>query len=94
MAGIRINSDRLALRPARACDDRQYETGVDRVAFSEPDIAARRWLVRKLQSAGLDAALDRVGNVLGRALNAPTAVLIARTPTRCEGRAGSMARSA
>ena len=54
----------------------RFETGVDRVAFSAADIAARRWLVAKLQAAGLDAAMDRVGNVLGRYPDVATAVLI------------------
>src|SRR4051812_16744705 len=76
MGSIRINPDRLLSDLRELATIGKYETGVDRVAFSEPDIAARRWLVRKLRAAGLDAALDRVGNVLGRAPNATTAVLI------------------
>ena len=44
----------------------QVGTGVDRTALSEPDIAARRWLCGRLEQAGLTAAMDRHGTVLGR----------------------------
>ena len=67
---ISINGDRLLSDLRELAAIGKCETGVDRVAFSQADIAARRWLVRKLTAAGLDATLDRVGNVLGRAPNA------------------------
>src|SRR5215212_5120806 len=54
----------------------KFQTGVDRVAFSAADIKARRWLLAKLQAAGLDAWMDQVGNVLGRYPNVASAVLI------------------
>ena len=44
----------------------QFQTGVDRIAFSKQDIEARRWLMQKLTAAGLEASIDRVGNVFGR----------------------------
>jgi N-carbamoyl-L-amino-acid hydrolase len=53
-----------------------FETGVDRIALSRPDIEARRWLVEKLRTAGLEASMDRIGNVLGRAPNAAKTILI------------------
>lgn len=40
--------------------------GVDRVAGSAADLAARAWLAQRLTVAGLDARTDRAGNVLGR----------------------------
>ncbi|HEX6350070.1 MAG TPA: hydantoinase/carbamoylase family amidase [Candidatus Dormibacteraeota bacterium] len=40
--------------------------GVDRVAGSEADLAARRWLAGRLEAAGLDARTDEAGNVFGR----------------------------
>ena len=52
-----------------------FGTGVDRPAFSDADMAARRWVCDRLAQAGLDAAIDNVGNVLGRA-DADRAVLI------------------
>lgn len=53
----------------------RFETGVDRPAFSDADIAARRWVRDRMAEAGLVAAIDNVGNVLGRT-EAARAVLI------------------
>jgi N-carbamoyl-L-amino-acid hydrolase len=53
----------------------QVGTGVDRTALSEPDVAARRWLCRRMEQAGLTPAMDRHGTVLGRA-SGSRAVLI------------------
>lgn len=39
--------------------------GVRRPAFSEPDIAARRWLAGRMQDAGLSVQVDPVGSVFG-----------------------------
>jgi N-carbamoyl-L-amino-acid hydrolase len=72
----RINGARLMSDLRELAGIGAFQTGVDRVAFSEPDIAARRWLVEKLRHAGLDAAMDRVGNVLGRDPAAAKTVLI------------------
>jgi N-carbamoyl-L-amino-acid hydrolase len=51
-------------------------TGVDRPAFSDADIAARRWLEQRMRDAGLDARVDRYGNVFGRSPAAARAVLV------------------
>lgn len=40
--------------------------GVTRPAFSEADMAARRWLAGRFADAGLHASIDGIGNVLGR----------------------------
>lgn len=53
-----------------------HETGVDRIAFSEPDLAARRWLAGHLQDAGLELEMDRCGNVFGHASGVRRAVLV------------------
>ena len=53
----------------------RFETGVDRPAFSDADIAARRWVRDRMTETGLNAAIDNVGNVLGRS-EAARAVLI------------------
>lgn len=71
-----INSRRLLSDLRELATIGAFETGVDRIAFSPADIAARQWLVTKLQAAGLDAAMDRVGNVLGRYPGVATSVLI------------------
>jgi N-carbamoyl-L-amino-acid hydrolase len=51
-------------------------TGVDRVALSAADIAARRWLLRRMREAGLAAQMDRVGNVYGRYPGTDRAILL------------------
>lgn len=40
--------------------------GVVRPAFSEADIAARRWLAGRFSEAGLEVEVDPMGNVFGR----------------------------
>lgn len=42
------------------------ERGVTRLAFTREDLEGRRWLLRKLEEAGLEARIDKVGNVFGR----------------------------
>ena len=71
----RIDPDRLlndlrTLRRFGACG-----TGVVRPAFSPEDMAARRWLRTRMEEAGLDAAIDGVGNVIGRSRNPGPALL-------------------
>jgi N-carbamoyl-L-amino-acid hydrolase len=72
----RINGNRLISDLRELARIGAYQTGVDRTALSPKDIEARRWLVDKLRGAGLDASMDRVGNVLGRAPNADKSILI------------------
>jgi N-carbamoyl-L-amino-acid hydrolase len=73
---IRINGKRLLADLRELASIGAYKTGVDRVALSAQDIAARRWLVGKLEAAGLKGSMDRIGNVLGRAPNVGKAILI------------------
>lgn len=40
--------------------------GINRVSFSDADMAGRRWLMQRLDQAGLAARMDAVGNVFGR----------------------------
>jgi len=40
--------------------------GVDRVAGTEADLEARRWLAGRIEAAGLEARHDEIGNVFGR----------------------------
>ena len=51
-------------------------TGVTRLAFSRPDVEARRWLRERMEEAGLAAAIDDVGNVIGEAPADGPAILI------------------
>lgn len=43
-----------------------YETGVHRPTFSPQDMEARRWLVGRMEEAGLSARIDGIGTVYGR----------------------------
>ena len=72
----KINADRLLsdLRTLRSIG--AVDNGVVRSAFSEKDMEARRWLKAQYEAAGLDAAIDGVGNVLGRSPNPGKALLI------------------
>src|SRR5215472_10147688 len=72
----RINGNRLISDLRELATIGAYQTGVDRTALSAKDIEARRWLVDKLRHVGLDAAMDRVGNVLGRMSKAEKSILI------------------
>ena len=49
-----------------------FKTGVDRVALSPTDLAARRWLMQRMREAGLDPHMDEVANVYGRDPSAQT----------------------
>jgi N-carbamoyl-L-amino-acid hydrolase len=54
----------------------KFETGVHRPAMSDADFEARQWLCQEMRAAGLDAGIDGVGTVLGRAPGARAALLL------------------
>src|SRR5690348_15238541 len=58
--GARVLADLNALRAIGA-----YKTGVHKPTFSEPHARSLEWLANKLSEAGLTAAVDGIGNVLG-----------------------------
>src|SRR5215468_5255332 len=58
--GDRVLADLNALRAIGA-----YKSGVHKPTFSEPHARSLEWLARKLPEAGLSAAVDGIGNVLG-----------------------------
>jgi beta-ureidopropionase / N-carbamoyl-L-amino-acid hydrolase len=43
-----------------------YKTGVHRPTFSPDDVAARQWFAEQCTAAGLDTAIDGIGNILGK----------------------------
>lgn len=47
----------------------RFRTGVHRPTLSPADVEARRWLVARMQEAGLDARIDGIASVfeIGRA---------------------------
>jgi N-carbamoyl-L-amino-acid hydrolase len=73
---MEINPQRLLADLRRLAGFGSVGTGVDRPAFSEADIAARRWLAQRMSEAKLDATIDRYGNVYGRSRAAARTVLI------------------
>jgi N-carbamoyl-L-amino-acid hydrolase len=58
--GARVLADLTALRGIGA-----YRTGVHKPTFSEPHMRSLAWLAQRLPEAGLTAAIDGIGNVLG-----------------------------
>ena len=73
---MQIDPDRLIADMRALAVIGKYKSGVDRPAFTDADIAARKWLQRKMTDAGLASEIDRYGNVYGRATYAKRAVLI------------------
>ena len=63
--GARVLADLNALRAIGA-----YKTGVHKPTFSEPHLRSLDWLAERLPEAGLDAAIDGIGNVLGTSAKA------------------------
>jgi N-carbamoyl-L-amino-acid hydrolase len=58
--GARVLADLNTLRRIGA-----YKTGVHKPTFSEPHMRSLDWLAQRLPEAGLAAAIDGIGNVLG-----------------------------
>ncbi|WP_422383537.1 hydantoinase/carbamoylase family amidase [Roseibium album] len=58
--------------------------GVVRPAFSEPDVAARKWLIQQFEVTGLTPHVDPAGNVFGLT-DAPSVLLGSHTDTQPEG---------
>jgi beta-ureidopropionase / N-carbamoyl-L-amino-acid hydrolase len=58
--GARVLADLNTLRSIGA-----YKTGVHKPTFSEPHMRSLEWLAQRLPEAGLSAAIDGIGNVLG-----------------------------
>ena len=50
--------------------------GVVRTAFSDIDMESRHWLMEQLTTAGLDASIDGVGNVIGTTQDCARSLLI------------------
>ena len=66
---IPVNPDRFLadLHALRQFGASGVGKGVRRRAYTEPDIAARRWLAEQYAAAGLEARVDPVGSVWGLA---------------------------
>lgn len=73
---IRIDPDRLLDDLRSLAEFGKLTTGVGRVSYSDPDTRARAWLRERMAEAGLETAMDNVGNVFGRTPGDGRAVVI------------------
>ncbi len=73
---MQLNHDRLLDSLRQLAQFGKTGTGVNRLTFSPEDRAARAWLLEQMRAAGLDARIDGIGNVYGRATDVDRAVLI------------------
>ena len=64
-----------------------YKTGVHRPTLSAEDVAARQWFVERMAEAGLDAAIDGIGNVLGKS-RAPGRKILSGSHLESQNHAG------
>src|SRR5580704_12361170 len=71
-----IDGARVVANLKRLAEFGRYETGVNRPTYSETDVASRHWLAEKFAEAGLEPAIDGIGNVFGRAKEAPRRLLV------------------
>jgi N-carbamoyl-L-amino-acid hydrolase len=61
-----INPARLIDNLRRLSEFGRYKTGVHPPTYSADDMAARHWLVERMEEAGLKATIDGIGSVVGR----------------------------
>jgi N-carbamoyl-L-amino-acid hydrolase len=83
---VKINDERLLSDLGELRGFGARDRGVVRQAFSEVDLESRRWLMAKMQAAGLNAMTDGVGNVIGTVSDSTRALLMgSHTDTQPEG---------
>ena len=71
-----INEDRMFADLRTLAEFGKAGAGVNRPAFSDADLEARRWLMAQMQSAGLETVIDGIGNVFGRSPDAAQSILV------------------
>ena len=72
----KIEGERLIADLKRLAEFGRYKTGVHRPTYSADDVASRHWLTEQFAAAGLDPAIDGIGNVFGRAPGATRRLLV------------------
>lgn len=72
---VAITMDRLKSELLELAQIGRNETdhGIYRMAFTDADMDARRWLMKKMEAAGIQAHMDGAANVIGRWAPAETA---------------------
>jgi N-carbamoyl-L-amino-acid hydrolase len=65
---LRINLDRLKgeILELSQIGRNEEDHGIYRMAFTDADIQARRWLMDRMEQIGLEARMDGAANVIGR----------------------------
>ena len=71
-----IDANRLLANLKRLREFGRSGNGVVRRCLSDVDMDARRWLVERMQDAGLEAGIDGIANVIGRSSRPGKAVLL------------------
>ncbi|MDX1555373.1 MAG: Zn-dependent hydrolase [Xanthomonadales bacterium] len=62
-----VSAELIAQRIAElSAFGRNADGGVDRVAYSQPDLDARQYIQGLMKQAGLDVRIDTAGNIIGR----------------------------
>lgn len=83
---VKISGQRLLSSLHEIRDFGRCGNGVVRQSLSDVDLESRRWLVRQLEDAGLETAIDGVGTVFGRSRRPGKAVLLgSHTDTQPRG---------
>ena len=83
---MRIDADRFLgdLHSLRGFGAAGVGKGVVRPAYSDADLAARRWLAQQMQDAGLRVEVDAMGNLFGLA-DGPSLLLGSHSDSQPEG---------
>ena len=67
MKNLQINPQRLMQRIRDLAQiGKGKNGGINRIAFSEADLAGRKYVIKLMESAGLKTRIDEAGNILGR----------------------------
>ncbi len=67
MKELRVNAKRIEKHIFELAEfGKTSEGGVHRVAYSDEDIAARKYILVLMEAAGLDVRIDAAGNMVGR----------------------------
>ena len=83
---IQINPERLLRDLHTLRSFGAHGNGVVRTTLSDEDIAAREWLLNRMSDAGLDAHIDGVSNVFGRApVPGPALIIGSHSDTQPRG---------
>src|ERR1700724_1367060 len=73
---VKTDGERVIADLKRLADFGRYKTGVHRPTYSAEDVASRQWLAEKFAEAGLDPAIDGIGNVIGHNSHASRRLLV------------------